>query len=227
MIKILENAYGMQALDIFYTMVAVFVISGIVGFVYEELFYRIDLKKWVKRGATFGPWILIYSVGGIFLAFIVYHFRAHWIIVFLLSAGITGFIEFIVGYLIFKFSGKRYWDYNIEIWNWGNIGGFVAARSVIVFGIGGIALVYLIFPIVIRVYESPHGQAWKYIMLVLFIVYILDLILHRALKVPVYCLSDDADAYRQAAERNSPEAKDDSPEAKDDSQETTDSSPKT
>ncbi|MCC8141319.1 MAG: putative ABC transporter permease [Lachnospiraceae bacterium] len=191
MIETLENAYGMNILDIIYTMEAVFVISGIVGFVYEELFYRIDLRKWVKRGATFGPWILIYSIGGILLAFIVYHFRAHWIVVFLLSALITGFIEYIAGYLILKLTGKRYWDYNMEIWSWGNIGGFVAARSVIIFGIGGIALVYLIFPIVIRVFESPHGEAWKHIMMVLFFVYIFDLILHRAMKIPVYCYSED------------------------------------
>ncbi len=191
MIEFLENAYGMNALDIFYTMVAVFVIAGIVGFVYEELFYRIDLKKWIKRGATFGPWILIYSAGGILLAFIVYHFRAHWIVVFLISALLTGLIEYISGYLILKLTGKRYWDYNTEIWSWGNIGGFVAARSVILFGIGGVALVYLIFPIVARVYGTPHGEAWKHVMLVLFFIYLFDLILHRAMKIPVYYLSDE------------------------------------
>ncbi len=190
-IKILETAYGLSLVDILYVMVAVFVIAGIVGFIYEELFYRIDLKKWIKRGATFGPWILIYSAGGILLSLIVYHFRAHWIVVFLLSALICGVLEYVSGYVILKFTGKRYWDYNTEIWNWGNIGGFIAARSVILFGIGGVALVYLIFPIVIRVYETPHGQAWKYVMLVLFFVYVFDLILHRAMKIPVLYLTDE------------------------------------
>ncbi len=200
MIKLLETAYDLNLEGLCYTFAAVFVISGIVGFVYEELFYRIDLKKWVKRGATFGPWILIYSAGGILLALIVYHFRAHWIVVFLLSALITGVLEFVAGYVILKLTGKRYWDYNIEIWSWGNIGGFVAARSVIVFGIGGLALVYLIFPIVSRVYAAPHGEAWKHVMLVLFFIYVLDLILHRALKIPVYCLSDDVENTAQKNE---------------------------
>ncbi len=191
MIKILENAYGLNLADIGFVFMAVFVIAGIVGFVYEELFYRIDLKKWIKRGATFGPWILIYSAGGILLALIVYHLRAHWILVFLVSAGITGVIEYVSGYVILKLTGKRYWDYNTEIWSWGNIGGFVAARSVILFGIGGVALVYLIYPIVIRVYASPSGQVWRYIMMVLFFIYIFDLILHRALGIPVYYLTDE------------------------------------
>ena len=40
----------------------VFVIGGIFGFIYEEIFYRIDLGYFVKRGTTYGPWIPIYGL---------------------------------------------------------------------------------------------------------------------------------------------------------------------
>ncbi len=32
--------------------------GGIFGFIYEEIFYRIDFGYFVKRGTAFGPWIL-------------------------------------------------------------------------------------------------------------------------------------------------------------------------
>ncbi len=188
---LLESAYGMNITDFLYLMAAVIAISGIIGFIYEEIFYRIDLKKWVKRGSTYGPWIPIYGVGGLLLALIVYHFRAHWIVVFLLSVVITGAIEWFGGWLILKLTGQRLWDYNTEIWNWGNIGGFVCLRSVIIFGIGGLALVYLVFPITIRVFETAHGTLWKNFMLVLFVLFILDIILHRTLGGKTHRVSDE------------------------------------
>ena len=39
----------------------IFTFGGIFGFIYETLFYRIDLGYFVKRGTTYGPWIPIYG----------------------------------------------------------------------------------------------------------------------------------------------------------------------
>ena len=42
----------------------VMILSSFFGFIYEEIFYRIDLGYFVKRGSTYGPWIPIYFFGG-------------------------------------------------------------------------------------------------------------------------------------------------------------------
>ncbi len=198
----LENAYGMDIIDVLYVLAAIIPIGGIIGFIYEEIFYRIDLGKWVKRGSTFGPWIPIYGVGSLLLGLTVYHFRAHWIVVFLLSCLITGAVELIGGWLILKITGKRLWNYYTEIWNWGNIGGFVCARSVILFGIGGTALVYLVFPILVRVFDAPHGAVWENIMLAVFLLFVVDIILHRALKKETHRVSDEDEAGAHAHANN-------------------------
>ncbi len=176
-VKKIENAFGVSITDLIFLLMAVMVIAGIIGFIYEMLFYRIDLGYWTKRGTTFGPWISIYAWGGLLLTFTVYHLRKRPLVVFLLSCLITGVLEFLSGYLILKFTGERLWDYNTEIWNWGNIGGFVCARSVLVFGIGGLALVYLVIPIVKNFYGRPHGKAWKMTMMILCLLFILDIVL--------------------------------------------------
>ncbi len=170
-----NNAYGVGVKDWFYLLFAIIVISGIVGFVYEELFYRIDLGMWVKRGTEYGPWIDIYAWGALLLTFTVWFLRKHPLAVFLVSGGLCGVIEYITGYALLNMSnGHRSWDYNVEILSWGNINGFVCARSVLLFGIGGLALVYMIIPIVKNFYNKPKGQGWKNTMTVLCIIYFAD-----------------------------------------------------
>ena len=51
------------------------VISGIFGFLYEEIFYYIDLGYLVKRGSTYGPIIPIYFFGGMLIVLFTYKFK--------------------------------------------------------------------------------------------------------------------------------------------------------
>ncbi len=178
----IERNFGVSLTDWIYLLMAIIVISGIVGFVYEEPFYRIDLGHWVKRGIEYGPWIDIYAWGGLLLTFTVWWFRKHPLVVFLLSCGIYGSLEYITGYLLLTLSGKRRWDYNTEIWNWGNINGFICLCSILVFGIGGLALVYLIIPIVKRFYDKPTGKGWKNTMMILCILYFIDVVVSYILQ---------------------------------------------
>ena len=47
---------------------------------------------------------------------------------------------------MYLITGNRCWDYNSEILNFGNIGGFVCLRSVLFFGLSSLILIYLIVP---------------------------------------------------------------------------------
>ncbi|MBP5166634.1 MAG: hypothetical protein ILP09_05170, partial [Oscillospiraceae bacterium] len=47
------------------------VIGGIAGWIYEMIFYRIDLGYFVKRGHGFGPWLPIYAFGALGLILVV------------------------------------------------------------------------------------------------------------------------------------------------------------
>ena len=44
-------------------LILIMIFSGIFGFIYETIFYKIDLGYFIKRGSTFGPWIPIYAFG--------------------------------------------------------------------------------------------------------------------------------------------------------------------
>ncbi len=105
----------------------VFTFGGIFGFIYEELFYLIDLGYLVKRGTTFGPWIPIYGFGAVLIILTANRLRRIPVAACGVSALICGGLEYITGYVLLHMGGVRLWDYNTEIWNWGNIGGFVCS----------------------------------------------------------------------------------------------------
>lgn len=134
----------------FSVLVAAMVFSGIFGFIYEILFYRIDLGYFVKRGSTFGPWIPIYAWGALFVLLLTYRFRKKPILVFILNVLITGITEFLSAFAIEKIFHKRLWDYNVEIWNFGNINGYICLRSVLFFSISSLFLIYVVVPMIIK-----------------------------------------------------------------------------
>ena len=126
--------------------------GGIAGWIYEMLFYRINDGMFVERGQGLGPWLPIYGFGSVLICLLASRFEKSKSAVFLVSAAVSGILEFLTGWVLFHFfDGLRLWDYNTEIWNWGNIGGYVCLRSVLLFAFAGVFLTYICVPMISRI----------------------------------------------------------------------------
>ena len=149
--------------------------SGLFGWIYEFIFYFLNsgMKVWYMRGGDFLPWINIYAIGAFLILIICSKFKKKPWLVFILSVVITGLLEYFSGLVIYKLIGARYWDYNTEIWNFGNIGGFVCLRSVLFFGISSFLLMYVLYPM--GIYLSRIMNKKLLIVLSFFIVTIIFL----------------------------------------------------
>lgn len=147
--KYMEEDYKFDKLSMLGILCLIVVISGTFGFIYEVIFYFFNggMKHLFWRGGNFSPWINIYAIGALIIYILAYRYRKNPIKVFLISFFSCGILEFFSGlgiYVIGK--GLRYWDYNTEILNFGNIGGFICLRSVLFFGISGLFLIYGVVP---------------------------------------------------------------------------------
>ncbi len=159
-----------------------FVVGGIFGFIYEELFYRIDLGFWVKRGSTFGPWIPIYGFGSLLIFFVTEKVTRHPVAVFVLSALSCGLLELGMGFLLHRVFDIRLWDYNTEILNFGNIGGYVCLRSVLLFGFCGLAVRYIECPILRRGCEKLRRPWLQALAFLPFSLFVLDMLIYMIVK---------------------------------------------
>ena len=126
----------------------VVVISGVFGWVYEFIFYWINggFDKFYWRGGNFLPWINIYAYGSMIIWSLTFKLKRKPLLVFIISFVSTGILEFFAGLGVYLITGLKYWDYDTEILGFGSIYGFVCLRSVTVFGLMGLLLVYGILP---------------------------------------------------------------------------------
>ena len=163
-------------------LILVMIFGGVFGFIYEEIFYFIDLGYLVKRGSTFGPWIPVYAFGGLFITLIAYRFRKKPLLTFFLCLVITGTLEFMTGFILYKVFNLRLWDYNVEILNFGNIGGFICLRSVSLFTISGMLLIYVIIPVFIKLIRKVNEKVMCFICYSLISLFIIDIISYMIIK---------------------------------------------
>ena len=126
-----------------------FVGGGIAGWIYEMLFYRINDGMFIQRGQGLGPWLPIYGFGSVFICLLGIRVSDSKWKVFLLSAAVSSVLELVTGWVLYHlFGGLRWWDYNTEIWNWGNIGGYICLRSILLFSFAGLFLIYIALPLI-------------------------------------------------------------------------------
>ena len=163
-------------------LILVMVLCGFLGFVYETLFYRIDLGYFIKRGSSFGPWIPIYAFGGLFITLATYKYKQKPIIVFLISCLVTGVLEYSTGWVLYEVFNTRLWDYNVEIWNFGNVNGYICARSILFFGVSSLFLIYSVIPNIQKFVKSFNESKITIISYILGGICAVDVLLYHLLK---------------------------------------------
>ena len=164
-----------QIIGIFALMI---VCSGMFGWIYEVIFYYINsgFKEVFMRGGNFLPFINIYVYGSFLIFFLTYKYKDKPWLVFLISMISTGILEFFSGYILYgKLGWTKCWDYNTEILNFGNIGGYVCLRSVLVFGFCGLLLIYLILPLLIKISKKfKSSKKFMIISLIICSIFLID-----------------------------------------------------
>ena len=165
----IENKIKLQRYQWVGILMLVWVISGFVGWVYEFFVGLIENSEPYMVGGNFLPWINIYAFGAMLILPTVYKFKKYPWVVFLMSVLVTGVLELVGGWLVYTIgNGTRYWNYDHGLWAWGSINGFVCPLSVTFFGIGALALIYIIMPVLNYLASRMSRQAFLALAITLF-----------------------------------------------------------
>jgi uncharacterized membrane protein len=181
-------------------LMLVVVFAGCFGWLYEFVFYFFNggMKEFYMQGGNFLPWINIYAIGSLLILVACWKLRRWPWAVFLVSLVITGILEFVAGWLVYTIgNGTRYWDYNTEIWNFGNIEGFVCLRSVLIFGVSALFLMYVVVPFFTWLSFKMARRTFMILAVTLFTLVMIDEI-YNLLASKVFGWPDAMEFWRNA-----------------------------
>lgn len=161
----------------------IFIICAFAGWIYEELYYLLDDKILVNRGFLYGPYLPIYGFGALMMVILLKKYKKRPVLFFVLAMVAAGVLEYLSGFLILKIYNTRFWDYRGLFLN---ISGFVCLRSLLSFATGGLLLIYIAEPLILKLVNKTSIKKLKNITVILFTIIIIDCILTIIFRYPLW-----------------------------------------
>lgn len=159
----------------------VFLTFGCIGWLYEVGIMWFEMKEgFVNRGFLFGPCLPIYGVGGLLILLVTRRVKKHPLTCFLVVCLMTTGAELLTSYLMQWWLGFFLWDYR----NTGygpTFEGRIALRSSLQFGLIGMAAVYVVHPLLMKIIQKLRGKfprAYLALACLLLAAFLVDLTFH-------------------------------------------------
>ena len=126
------------------TLVLLFFLFSIIGWCWEVVLHLLSEGTFVNRGVLHGPWLPIYGTGGVLVLLALYKLRDKPWLEFWATVVVCGVVEYFTAYYLETVYDRRWWDYAGYFLN---LHGRICAEGLLVFGLGGMAVVYGVAPL--------------------------------------------------------------------------------
>lgn len=174
-----ENAVKKRIRDLRYmrhysvtTLVVMFFVVSFIGWIWEVILHLIEDGRFVNRGVLHGPWLPIYGAGGILILLLLFKFRKNPVLEFITAIILCGIVEYCTSWTLeIMHDGKKWWDYTGYFLN---LNGRICAEGLLVFGLGGIAFVYIIAPMLDNILRKISLAILVPLCIVLVIIFMAD-----------------------------------------------------
>lgn len=142
--KHMENVHYLRLYSI-WSVILLFFSFSFIGWVWEVSLHLISDGIFVNRGVLHGPWLPIYGTGGVLVLLVLNRLRAKPLAEFTGIVVVCGIVEYSTSYVLqIIHNGKKWWDYTGYFLN---LNGRICAEGLLVFGLGGLAIVYIVAPL--------------------------------------------------------------------------------
>lgn len=161
-------------MEIFLLQFCFFVIYSFIGWVCETVFCSIAQHRFVNRGFLSGPFCPIYGFGALLVLNLFSRYEDGLLALFLLSVVVTSVVEYLTSFLLEKLFHLTLWDYSNHRWN---LNGRVCLRNSLLFGVMSVAMVKVVHPLVVRIFEKIPQSAALIFLAVLSVYFLADVVL--------------------------------------------------
>lgn len=157
----------------FCNYILIFFACALIGWIWEVIIFVFMSGTFVNRGVLHGPWLPIYGCGGLGIALLLRRFKDHPSIVFLAAMIGCGILEYFTGWYLETFKHLKWWDYSeLPL----NLDGRIWIGSLALFGVCGLAMVYLLYPNLTKAFNHLQLRPKKILCFALVVFFCADFI---------------------------------------------------
>lgn len=142
-IKALEDIHYLRNYSLS-SLAMLFFIFSAFGWLWEVFYYFLMKGQLINRGFAHGPWLPIYGCGGLIILLLLKRVRHKPVLFFFTTIISCGILEYFAAWMLETFFHMKYWDYSGYFLN---IHGRVCAEGLFVFGVCGLAFIYVLAPL--------------------------------------------------------------------------------
>lgn len=154
------------------SLISIFFIGCFIGWIWEVAIHLVEDGVFVNRGVLHGPWLPIYGTGAIMILVVLYKFRKNPWLEFLTAVILCGIVEYFTSWFLeVTHNGQKWWDYTGYFLN---INGRVCAEGLLVFGIAGIACVYVLAPLIDNFIQKINTKILLPVVVTLLLIFAAD-----------------------------------------------------
>ena len=165
-------------------LVLLFFAYAFLGWCIEVTLKYFQFHRFINRGFLTGPWLPIYGSGAALITVVIKGLAPLEFSVgttFAVSFLLCGFLEYMTSYVLEKRFHARWWDYSQKPMN---LHGRVWIGNLVLFGLGGVLIVELINPVLLRLSEQLSFTLREVLAFSLSAVFIADYVVsHFVLKL--------------------------------------------
>ena len=165
-------------------LILLFFAYSLLGWCIEVVLKFIQFHRFINRGFLAGPICPIYGSGAALITLVVGNlsrFESGYGTTFALSFLICGGVEYLTSYFMEKRFHARWWDYSQKPMN---LHGRVWIGNLILFGLGGVAIIHILNPVIYRAFDATPLNVKESAAGILLAVFLADYILsHFVLKL--------------------------------------------
>lgn len=160
------------------SLILIFFSFSFIGWLWEVLFHLVTDGVFVNRGVMHGPWLPIYGSGSLLILLLLKRFREHPLTEFIAGTLLCGIVEYVTAVILeYINDGQRWWDYTGYFLN---LNGRICAEGLLVFGLGGIVIVYIAAPFFDNLFRQFRQKTLIPLCLVLILLFAADFIYSSA-----------------------------------------------
>ena len=137
-------------MDYWINIILLFFIYGFAGWCMEVTLKYRQYHRFINRGFLTGPLLPIYGSGAVLITLSIGGLRSvesGLVMTFTLSFIICGVVEYMTSLVLEKIFHARWWDYSQKPMN---LQGRVWIGNLILFGLGGVAIIHILNPAIYR-----------------------------------------------------------------------------